>query len=218
MQVAQAVANSPLGSVTKSFFDAATVALTLNPAGYGEPGAYAFLVTALLAHFIFYIIENNTGAQKWSAQFREAVYETRVFLQVTIVTQFVYWGSFYLGLVYSRAQGSFYQTVIGISPFISLLTVLHIVNKICQLLTGRAGVNPGAKWPFSTPDYKPPMSTTLVPVLAGEFVNSDSVLSETKLKALYIVTYWIQNVLEITLANVPSGFMLGYAAGLAFRR
>lgn len=210
MDAAQKI-TSPFANVSSSLFEGLVTNIDMK--GYGDAAAYAFLAMLLLFHLLFFCFENNTGMQKWSKQFREVLYETRVFLQVGVITQFVFWASFWVGIFMSRSQGDFFSTVIMGTPWIQLLVSIFLVNKVCQVLTARNGINPSAKWPFASANYTP------VAGAVGDVVTGAvPALSDAKLKALYVLAYWLQNVTEIVLVNFPAGFMFGYAAGLAFPR
>ena len=191
--------------------------------GYGQPAYFAVLGTLLIFHYITWVLENNAAIKRITPQLLNSIFEIRVYLQVGIISQFVYWSAFFLGLVVARTSSSMEGVVMSVSPLISLMTFLVILNKVCQQLTGISGTNPSAQYPFFKRDYGEG-TTTAGSGVNGTSVTPDSIVANspwatpTQHRWLFVPVYWLQNVTEIVTAQFPSAFMFGFAAGCTFPR
>lgn len=216
-EIAETVAG-PLGEVTKSI----TEFLVMNDAiGYGQPAFFAVLGTLLIFHYIAWVLENNAAIKRTTPQLNNSIFELRVYLQVGIIAQFVYWSCFFLGLVVARTSSNIEGAVASIAPLVTLLTFLVLVNKLCQQLTGITGTGPSASWPLAKDAYGVGLTTAGSGVAGG--TTPDDVVgapwaTSTAHKWLFVPVYWIQNVTEIVTSQFPSAFMFGFAAGATFPR
>ena len=206
-------ATQPLANLTSSMFEAAMDIVDMK--GYGQTAYYALLATLLVFHLLFFCLENNSGLQKTSNQLWQSLSETRQYLQVGVVKHVVYWGAFWVGLYLARTQTNVYAAIQVAGPWVQVLTLLFIVNKVCLLLTAIPNKRVSADFPLSYTSYDEVVEVT-APALYMD--DTEPALSPEKSKLLYVIVYWLQSVSDIVLAQTPGALAFGYAVGCAFPR
>ena len=192
-QVVQKTASLTGANLTSSLMEW-LVNLTKNTEldSYGPALYIASLLFLLFVHFVAFVLTNNKGIQGWSRGFNQALFELQVFLQTVVIKLAVYYGFFVIGLAIAAMNNSFVIDLEYSMPYIALIVVLLLLNKVALIFTG-----------VRNPEY------TLGPftgTLTGIFTSS-------KNRWIYTPTIWMQTVTDITIQQAVPGALLGYAVG-----
>lgn len=165
---------------------------------YAEPVLVGILLFFLFIHFVVFVLTNNTGIQKWSKGFSQALFETQVWLQTVVVKLTLYYATFVLGLIQGIKNSSLVDDVVVGGVYFALYFVVYLLNKVCLLFTG-----------VRNPEY------TLGP--AGQ---PGGIFTSSKNKWAYTPVIWLQTVTDIFIQQAFPGALFGYVIGkvaLAFQ-
>jgi hypothetical protein len=228
---------APITGVTRSIVDWLQAACqSVGGSDYASCYYLAGLATILFVHYILYILENLSAFQYKAQTWKQAISETRQFLQIGVVRWLIYFSSMIGGLVQGAGSGlqvtmSDLEWCIMWGQFIS---VVLLINKSCVLLTGMK--NFGNTATISTPG-NPASSIGYGPlsyynVTAGAFtiaaggpdygmaVNTNgggvdyvSAPVQPANKPWWVFITWIQTITDILLSNMVYPAVLGYAGG-----
>jgi len=187
----------------------------------------AGLATILFVHYILYILENLSAFQYKGQTWKQAISETRQFLQIGVVRWLIYFSSMIGGLVQGSSAGlqvtmSDLEWCIMWGQFIS---VVLLVNKGCVLLTGLKNFGNVSYTgnPYSSVGYGP-IGYDNLSAGSGAFgtpivYNSTGVASYVSApvqpanKPWWVFLTWVQTVTDILLSNMVYPAVLGYAGG-----
>lgn len=183
-----------VGYVTQSLVDfMESVTKNLGVARYGTLWP-RILLALLFIHFFLYNLEN---IQNISPVWKQSLNELRIYIQVTLVVNLVYYGGVVIGIVQgSGLGGSMQLSNYQFASYIGfVLAVCLIVNKFCVIMTGD-----------NNPEY------IKVGVEANPIVNPSKNSGQ---RYVYVWLSWIQNVTDILTQKLFPGIVLGYAVGAA---
>ena len=182
---------SPFDGLTTSIKDwLENVAKTSMLDDYAEPAFLGALFFLLFIHFFSFALENNVNLQNWSPALAQSLYEVRIFLQTVVIKNLLFYSAFILGLMVGGSRQSVYTDLMLFGPYVGLIVVIVIINKVTVLVTGH-----------HNPEYN------------SVYSAADPLLSLTKSKWLYIPVIWIQAVTDIIIQQVAVASMYGYAVG-----
>lgn len=229
---------APVTGVTRSIVDWLQKACeTVGGSDYASCYYIAGLATLLFVHYILYILENLSAFQYKAQTWKQAISETRQFIQIGVVRWLIYFSSMIGGLVQGSSSGlqvtmSDLEWCIKWGQFTSIIL---LVNKACVLLTGMKNFgntaigSPGGALtvpgnPASAIGYGP---LSYWNVTAGNTTGPDfgMVLNSTGAagyvsapvqpanKPWWVFITWTQTITDILLSNLVYPAILGYAGG-----
>lgn len=219
---------APITGVTRSIVDWLQAACeSVGGSDYAPCYYIAGLATILFVHYILYILENLSAFQYKAQTWKQAIAETRVFLQIGVVRWLIYFSSMIGGLVQGSSSGlqvtmSDLNWCIMWGQFIS---VVLLVNKSCVLLTGlrNFGNESFTGNQYSSVGYGPIGYSNLT---AGATTVSQATVANSTGAAPYfsapvqpankpwwVFLTWIQTITDILLSNMVYPAVLGYAGG-----
>ena len=219
---------APITGVTRSIVDWLQKACeSVGGSDYAPCYYIAGLATILFVHYILYILENLSAFQYKAQTWKQAIAETRVFLQIGVVRWLIYFSSMIGGLVQGAGSGlqvtmSDLEWCIMWGQFIS---VVLLINKSCVLLTGlrNTGNESGTGNGASSIGYGPIGYTNLS--AGATSIGQYSVANSTGAapyfsapvqpanKPWWVFLTWIQTITDILLSNMVYPAVLGYAGG-----
>lgn len=218
---------APVTGVTRSIVDWLQKACeSVGGSDYAPCYYIAGLATILFVHYILYILENLSAFQYKGQTWKQAISETRQFLQIGVVRWLIYFSSMIGGLVQGSSAGlqvtmSDLEWCIMWGQFIS---VVLLVNKGCVLLTGLKNFgNTSASNPAGPIGYGPLAYDNLTAGAAA--LDSPIALNSTGAagyfsapvqpsnKPWWVFLTWVQTITDILLSNMVYPAVLGYAGG-----
>lgn len=174
---------------TKSMQQAAQMLWSVSPwtEEYGTIFP-AMILVLLFLHFLLYNLENISGL---GANWKQAFDELRIYIQVTLVGNLLYYGGVIMGIY----QGSLQQNSLKFISNIGWLTVVSLFfNKFCLLFTGD-----------NNPEY----------IKIASEPNLINPANGTGQRYVYVWFSWIQMVTDLIVQKLVPGTILGYAVGKA---
>lgn len=231
---------APITGVTRSIVDWLQAACqSVGGSDYASCYYLAGLATILFVHYILYILENLSAFQYKAQTWKQAISETRQFLQIGVVRWLIYFSSMIGGLVQGAGSGlqvtmSDLEWCIMWGQFIS---VVLLINKSCVLLTGMKnfgntaiqsnvsgtgvavpgnpasaiGYGPLSYWNVSAGASGPDYGMVLN--TNGGAVEYVSAPVQPANKPWWVFITWIQTITDILLSNMVYPAVLGYAGG-----
>jgi hypothetical protein len=184
VKAATSIVANPTTSLVE-FFKQVSVELDVEAYGKLLP---AITLTMLFLHFLLYNLENIENiAPTWKQTFNEL----RIYIQVTIVSNLLYYGAVILGLMQANSAKPNNYTFVQYVGFFTLLCLL--VNKFMVLLTGD-----------NNPEYiKVGVEPSPIVDPTGNKVN----------RYFYVICSWIQTVTDIIVQKLVPGAFFGYTVG-----